>query len=156
MPRVEGHNLLRQKMAFPQDFTDEFNLVFIPFQQWQQRDVDSWVPLAEWLEREIPYFNYYEFPTLPRNNPIYRFMLNEGMRAGIPDSATRARTVTLYLDKQQFRTDLDIASEDEISVMLFDGFGQLLWRTTGPYTLEKATELNRVLEYQNQNLIAYV
>lgn len=156
LPNVQGYNLLRQKLAFPQDFTDEFNLVFIPFQQWQQRDVNSWVPLADWLEREIPYFDYYEFPTLGRNNPVYRFMLNEGMRAGIPDPASRARTVTLYLDKAKFREALEITNEDEISVLLFDRFGNLLWRTTGPYTLAKAESLHLALEHENQQLIAYV
>ncbi len=38
-------------------------------------------------------------------------MLNEGMRAGIPERATRAHTITLYLDKAAFRQALAIPDE---------------------------------------------
>jgi len=137
LPTVRGTNLERQKLEFPADFTAEFNLVFVAFQRWQQAQVDTWVSAAEALRQEIAGFEYYEFPTIHRMGFLGRTFLNEGMRAGIPDSAARGRTITLYLDKGQFRAALDIPDEESIWVFLFDRGGRVLWRASGAYTKEK-------------------
>ena len=39
-PQVSGSNLLRERLSLPQDFKGQFNLLFVPFQQWQQMEVD--------------------------------------------------------------------------------------------------------------------
>ena len=49
-PTVTGSNLLRQKLTLPRDFQGELNVVFVAFQQWQQMEVNSWIPLAQELE----------------------------------------------------------------------------------------------------------
>jgi hypothetical protein len=148
LPKVQGRNLLRQKMFFPADFAGELNLVFIAFLRWHQDLIDQWVPFVEQLAETYPQFHYYEFPTLPRRGPIYRTFLNEGMRAGIPSEATRARTITLYLDKRRFRAALDIGDERDIWLYLFDGQGQVLWRVAGGYTAEKGQALRDAVAKQ--------
>jgi len=40
-------------MTLPQDVQGKLNLLFIPFEQWQQMEVDSWMPLAKELEQQI-------------------------------------------------------------------------------------------------------
>jgi hypothetical protein len=132
-------------MIFPDDFGGEMNLVFIAFLRNHQDLIDEWVPVAEQLAQEFPGFAYYEFPTLPRKGPIYRTFLNEGMRAGIPSRTTRARTITLYLDKRAFRKALDINNEKHMWVYLFDRSGEVLWRTEGRLTKEKGQALRKVL-----------
>jgi hypothetical protein len=123
LPIVSGYNLSREKMVFPRDFAGEYNLVFIPFQQWQQREVDSWVPFANAIAESNSEFTYYEFPTIRNMNFFARTFINEGMRAGIPDPHTRERTITLYLDKQRFRRSWILNTESAISVILFDRDG---------------------------------
>ena len=39
-PTVNGSNLLREKLTLPRDFQGRLNLIFIPFEQWQQMEVD--------------------------------------------------------------------------------------------------------------------
>lgn len=141
LPRVEGSNLNRQKMTFPDDFAGEMNLVFIAFLRWHQDLIDQWVPFVAQLAGEFPDLHYYEFPTLPDRGVFYRTFLNEGMRAGIPNPTTRARTITLYLDKATFKKALDIASERNIWLYLFDRSGQVLWRVEGRFTEEKGAAL---------------
>jgi hypothetical protein len=141
LPTVKGSNLLRQKMVFPNDFAGDINLVFIAFLRGHQDLIDEWVPFVEELAKEHPELHYYEFPTLSRRGPIYRTFLNEGMRAGIPNEATRARTITLYLDKRAFRKALDIENEQNIGVYLFDKSGKVLWRTAGRFSPEKGAAL---------------
>lgn len=128
-------------MEFPADFSAKLNLVFIAFQQWQQAQVDSWIPLAEELIQQYPIVNYYEFPTIQRMNRLARIFINEGMRAGIRNESTRARTVTLYLDKGPFKRALGIDSEESIWVMLFDRSGSRLWHVAGQFTPGKGQAL---------------
>lgn len=148
LPTVQGSNLARQSLTFPDDFTGELNLVFVAFQQWQQRDVDTWGPSAESLRQRTPAFEYYEFPTIQKMNFLARTFINEGMRAGIPNDATRRRTITLYIDKRPFKQALNITTEDQIWVYLFDRQGQVLWHTSGPFTPEKGDALETAVSQQ--------
>ncbi|MFN2103726.1 MAG: hypothetical protein ACK2UJ_02555 [Candidatus Promineifilaceae bacterium] len=145
LPSVKGRNLLRRKMSFPDDFAGDTNLVFIAFLRRHQDLIDEWVPFIEELAGDHPELHYYEFPTLPRRGPIYRTFLDEGMRAGIPDQATRARTITLYLDKHAFRESLGIENEQNMWLYLFDKSGRVLWRTEGKFSLTKGAALRDAL-----------
>jgi hypothetical protein len=141
LPAVTGTNLLRLKVQLPDDLSGSLNLLFIPFYQWQQREVDSWIPLVSELEHTYPNFRYYELPTIQRLNIIAQSFINEGMRAGIPDPSARSRTITLYLDKQAFTNALDIPNEEHIYLLLIDRAGNVLWRTGGARTDEKSSSL---------------
>jgi len=140
-PNVSGSNLEGRKFQLPGDLEGEINLVFIPFLRSHQDWVDTWVPLAKQLVETVPGFRYYETPTLPRMNPISRMGLDFGMKMGIPDRAAREATITLYLDKDKFRRDLDIPTEETIVPMLITRQGEILWRTTGPFSTEQGESL---------------
>jgi hypothetical protein len=140
-PTVSGSNLQREKLTLPQDLQGELNLVLIAFQQWQQTQVDTWVPFARQLEEAYPAVRYYELPTIQRLNTLARTFINEGMRAGIPDLLARERTITLYLDKEAFREALQLPGEDDIHVLLLDRQGWVLWRAEGAFTPDKGESL---------------
>ena len=150
-PVVSGFNLDRQEFEFPRDFEGKLNLVIVPFLREHQLIVDTWIPKAKDIETDFPGFIYYELPTLTNMSTLYRTFLNEGMRAGIPDQTARQRTVTLYLDKQLFRSALEIPSEKDIHLFLVDQSGNILWRETGAHSDEKAAGLLKVL----QETVAY-
>jgi hypothetical protein len=144
-PTVSGSNLLRQKLTLPQDFQGELNLVFIPFERWHQMEVDSWSALADELEEKYEGLVYYELPTLQNRGPVYRIFLNEGMRAGIPNPKTRERTITLYIDKADFRAALDMVDEEHIYVLMVDRQGKEYFRARGPYSPEGEAALRQTL-----------
>lgn len=150
---VGGSNLLRQKLTLPRDFQGELNLLFIPFERWHQDEVDSWSVLAEALEKEFKGLVYYELPTLPDSGPIYRFFLNEGMRAGIPNPKTRERTITLYLDKSEFRAALEMNDERHIYFLVVDRQGNEFFRARGPYSHETEVALRQTLIHQQNKEI---
>ncbi len=145
-PSVTGVNLLRQTVHFPKDLPARFNLLLIPFFQYQQQSVNTWIPTAQRLEASEIEFTYFELPTIRKMNPLNQFFINEGMRAGIPNQHSREHTITLYLDKAAFRQALRIDNEDEITILLVSRSGQILWRTTGNYTKEKEQALQQILE----------
>ena len=102
-PTVHGSNLLRQKLTLPQDFQGRMNLVFIPFERWQQVEVDSWGILAEGLEKTHEGLVYYELPTLQSGGAFYKLFCLTKACEPVSPTQTRERTITLYLDKADFR-----------------------------------------------------
>ena len=144
-PAVSGSNLKRARLALPQDFEGDINLVFIAFQQWQQNQVDTWIPFARQLEQFVPGVRYYELPTIRRLNPLARTFINEGMRAGIPDQKARERTITLYIDTEEFRQATAIPGKNEVHTMLVNRNGDILWRTTGTFDEEKGKGLEQAI-----------
>jgi hypothetical protein len=144
-PTVSGSNLLRKKLTLPQVFHGRLNLVFIPFERWHQMEVDSWRALAEELEEKYEGLIYYEIPTLQNRGTFYKIFLNEGMRAGIPNPNTRERTITLYLDKADFRVALDMTDEEYIYILVVDRQGNEFFRARGPYSREGEVALRQAL-----------
>lgn len=140
-PAVTGSNLQRKKYDLPQDFQGKINLVFIAFQQWQQSQVDSWLPFAQQLETTYAGLHYYELPTIRRLNLFSRSFINEGMRAGIPNPTARERTITLYVDILQFRDSLGISDEGNIVIFLLDQQDNIIWREYGIFNSKKGESL---------------
>ena len=140
-PAVSGFNLNRQELEFPRDFRGALNLLFVPFLQFQQTIVNTWIPFADQLESSFPELAYYELPTINELPALSRTFINEGMRAGIPNARARERTITLYIDMARFMRALGIASKDEVHVLLVDRQGGILWRTTGSFDEARSTEL---------------
>jgi hypothetical protein len=147
-PLVSGFNLQRQEYEFPRDFGGEINLIIVAFQQQQQTTVNTWIPIAQEIEASFPGFIYYELPTITEMPALSRTFINEGMRAGIPDQTARERTITLYLDKESFKSALEIPDENDIYLFLVDWDGNILWRSAGEYSQEKASELIAVIKAQ--------
>ena len=150
-PNVKGSNLLRHQLTLPKDFQGRLNLVFMAFEQWQQMEVDSWIPLAEQLEARVSGLVYYELPTIQSSNTMFQWLLNEGMRAGIPNPKTRARTITLYLNKIAFRKALRLPDEDHIYLLVIERQGQVLYQLREPHTTEYETSLRDFLLHLDEN-----
>lgn len=144
-PPVQGSNLEHRQFHLPGDFEGERNLVLIAFQREQQFEVDTWSEPIKRLMERYPELRFYELPTIKRGNPVFRFWLDSAMRAGIPDRTARAQTITLYLDKEAFRSALDLPSEEMIYALLVDRQGRVLWRAEGPFSEEKGRELEQFL-----------
>lgn len=151
-PTVSGSNLLREKLTLPQDFQGNLNLVFIAFEQWHQMEVDSWMTLAKKLEDQFVGLVYYELPTIQSRNSFYKMFINEGMRAGIPNPKTRERTITLYLDKAEFRAALGLPDEDHIYVLVTDRLGKEYFRARGAYSPEGEEALRQALSLLTQKV----
>jgi len=144
-PQVEGANLERRPFVLPRDIERELAIVLVAFQREQQAAVDTWLPVARAIAERNPRVCVYELPVIRRMNWLSRFMLDSAMRRGIPDLYARQHTITLYLDKQEFRSAVGIESEDQIEVMLVDRTGRVLWRRAGLCDAEGQAALERAV-----------
>jgi hypothetical protein len=145
-PDVSGENLEKKKYNIPYDLEGELNIVIVPFQRWHQSLVDEWSVFLNNIERSNRNFRYYEVPTLNSGYKIMSFMIDGGMRAGIPDRSVRERTITLYTNKPLFEEQLNINSEDTIYLFLIRKNGEILWRSEGQYDKQKGEELLKTMK----------
>lgn len=153
-PQVTGSNLNRKSFRLPTDFEGQLNLVLIAFRQYQQRDIDTWLPLAAQLAATHDSFYYYELPVIRSMNFLSRSFIDGGMRAGIPDANARHATITLYLDKQKFRDALGLPTEDTVYALLVDNHGEILWRAAGPCTPDYTTKLLDTIAAHTQTAVS--
>jgi hypothetical protein len=144
-PQVSGRNLKRHKFVFPEDFPARYTIVLMAFYRHHQKDIDTWIPFASHVENKYEDLAYVELPVIYKMSAIGQFLLNEGMRAGIPDRDAREKTITLYLDKPDFLDSLGIDSEDDIQILLVEKGGEVLWKETGVFSNEKRSALDKIL-----------
>ena len=145
-PEIEGTSLSLVEHRLPGTLAGEVNLLLIAFRQWQQRDVDTWVPTAVALANDFSGFRAYELPVISRvYRPVSGF-IDGGMRSGIPDPDVRESTITIYTDRRQFLHALNIDSVGEIVPMLVTPDGEISWRSRGRMTDEAAEELRSAVE----------
>lgn len=144
-PPVSGKNLERKKFNLPQDFPARYTVVLMAFYRHQQLDIDTWLPFAQGLERKYSDLAYFELPVVYQMGMLRQFLLNEGMRAGIPDEKARRTTITLYLDKADFLGQLGIETQEEVQILLVTREGEVLWHQSGIFSQEKGASLDQFL-----------
>lgn len=144
-PIVEGTSLSGMSHRLPETLAHDLNLLLVAFRQWQQKDVDTWMPIAEELSASVAGFGTYELPVISRGYRPFSGLIDGGMRSGIPDLDVREATITLYIDRASFMRTLAIPGPDAIVPMLVRPRGDIVWRTTGPVTNESAEHLREVV-----------
>ena len=145
-PSVKATSLTNKPYQLPRDLEGELNLVIVAFKQWQQDWVDTWIPSLQSLAYQHKNLRVYEMPTMSRFNGIYRFMIDNGMRAGIPDKAVRAATLCAYIDVPPFAQALQLPGRDSIYLFLLDRAGEILWRGQGAFDQAQCDELAATVE----------
>jgi ATP10 protein len=144
-PTVSGSNLERRTFNLPQDFEGKLNLVALAFEQYQQTDVNSWLPTISNLSGLYSGLKFYELPTLTQLNGLFQSAIDGGMRSGIPDKATREVTITLYLDRAAFMRSLEIPDTKAIVLLLVDNTGKIYWRGQGAFDDTQGESLEQTL-----------
>ena len=145
-PIVKATSLTNKSYQLPLGLEGELNLVIVAFKRWQQDWVDTWIPSLQQLSFAHKQMRVYEVPTMSRFNGLYRFMIDNGMRAGIPDKAVRAATLCAYIDIPPFARALQLPGYDSIYLFLLDQSGEILWRGQGPYDQAQLAELTATVE----------
>ena len=119
---------------------DKDLIIIVAFQQWHQGLVDQSINLLEYNEMDLTH-NIIEVPTIRKTNKLNEIYLDGVMRAGIRDDRIRNRTITAYLNKEEFKEDLDIPNEETIYWFLIEeGTNKILIQGEGIIT-EKELEL---------------
>lgn len=140
-PRITSYNLSKTKLDLPGDFAGKLNLLLISFRPEQLTQVNTWMSTAEGLQHTNFNFHWYQFPVSDRENFVFRWWDNSSMRSDDTDPESWPWIVPLYIDKNHFRRALQIPTERQISILLVDKHGHVLWRAEGSLTPEKRASL---------------
>lgn len=145
-PKLVGIDLMGEDREIPQSFIGEYNIVVVAFEREHQKAVNTWINAVDPILEKYKNIAFYEVPLIYEINAPYRFWINNGMRAGIPDLEARLRTITVYTDRDKFTSTMNMKT-DHIYVLLLNKKGGILWQAQGLLTSksEKAL-LNKIIE----------
>ncbi len=142
-PTVEGENLAGVRCAFPRDFA-RLTIAIVAFDLKQRADLESWVPFVEGYARGGT-ADGRVFPVLPRSMRMMKGMILTTMRKAAPSVESRAVTVPLFVDIDEFCSALQIVDRAAIQVYVVTPEGSVLMRTSGPYVATAAAEIAAAL-----------
>ena len=144
-PVISGENLLGQAFTLPADFSGDPVLVIVPFDETQQRQASSWLPLAQELAAAHDGFSYYDVPVFPDTAAPFKVVIRAGLNVVISDAALQAVTITVFLeDRDQFLAALDLPDATVLQAFLLHD-GSVIWRGSGEYTDDQGADLRAML-----------
>ncbi len=144
-PAVLGTTLNGERIALPDGFAGERNLVALGFSTADREAVTSWESVG--MRRYSVAF--YALPTLDSGGLVLRFLMDNALRFAVTGEDARERTIALHLDRAAFRRALGLEAEGGAVVLLLDSAGNELWRAEGPATDELVATLDAVLAGQS-------
>lgn len=144
-PKISAKNLEGDSFELPYELDGTVNILIIAFRREQQLLVDEWISYLNDYTQKNPQIAYYEIPTIHFSYLPFRWMIDGGMRAGIADKKARQRTITLYINKKEFKKHLDIVDENTIYLVLIDKDGRIIWKTDGNITEDKTRSLEETI-----------
>jgi hypothetical protein len=138
-PSVEGDSLSKRHFGLPQDLPGERTLILIAFEARQQRELDTWIEGLQLGKASAPWI---ETPVIDPPNAVFRWIIDSGMRRGLPDAGSRERTITLYTERKAFCLSMGMTSGDKsVYVAVVNRSGNVLAMADGSYSASKAAPL---------------
>jgi hypothetical protein len=139
LPKLSTNDLNGRKVELPSDLPGNPTIVFIAFKQNQQPSVNAWVNRLGLQAEGGP--AWVELPVVGRGAALVRKYIDNGMRSGITSKEMRARTMTLYSNRQAFNRSMEIPTMSQIYVALVKQDGAVLAMIAGDVTEAKVDKL---------------
>jgi hypothetical protein len=149
-PQSTGRNLNGKAFTFPQDFPTQLNIVVLAFRYGQGALIREWASFLDEITDQNPNLSWYELPTLSDAMLLNRPNIDGGMRAAIREAKIRDRTITLYLDKTNFLTSLNIPTDQTIAILLVKKDGEIVWQTNSGFNKERFAALKTAIDLHSQ------
>jgi ATPase complex subunit ATP10 len=143
-PEVRAKSLAKFPVSIPEAAKNHITLIVVAFRQESQSQLDSWlVPFTEkYGTREG--FTFFEIPMISSGYKIMRFVIDGGMRSGIPKNKHN-HVVTMYGDTKRYKNELGLETRYGYAFLL-DKEGVIQWQGRGTSTPESLKELFELAE----------
>jgi len=144
-PQVSGKDLNNKPWTAPAGFPGERTLVVVGFEEEQQVGIDSWFEGME-VRKPSSAISWIEIPLI--NNPglVMRWIINTGMRGGIPSKEVRSHVWTAYTNKKAFMEACGMAAPKNVYALVVDRSGKILAMESGCYSKKGAEVLLKALQ----------
>ncbi len=141
-PVLEADDLNGRKVTLPADFPGDPTLVLVAFKQKQQTVVNEWVAAMQLDQRpDIPWV---ELPTINAGFKIIKGFVDNGMRSGITEFNSRARTISVY-GQSDLMDPLGVTATSQVLALVVRPSGEILASVAGQPDTEKLERLNTAL-----------
>ena len=144
-PSVSGKDLNDKPWIAPSGFPGERTLVVIGFEEEQQVGIDSWFEGMEVLD-PASRISWIEMPLI--NNPglVMRWIINTGMRGGIPSKEVRSHVWTAYTKKKAFMEACGMTTTKDVYALVVNRSGKIIAMESGNYSKKGAEVLRKALQ----------
>ncbi len=138
-PNVTSDSLAGTKESIPETCRGKVTLVAVAFLRESQGQLDSWLnPFYEKFGKRDG-FMFYEIPMISSGYKFMRFVIDGGMRGGIP-SFKHKHVVTMYGDVEKYLTALHLDPRYGYAFLL-DREGVIRFQSQGTATEQLLQEL---------------
>ena len=143
-PEVTADSLAKTPVSIPGAAQGKVALIAVAFLQQSQPQLDSWLgPFTERFASKEG-FTFYEVPMISSGYKFMSFIINSGMRGGIPKEKHK-NVVTMYGDVEKYMKELDLDARFGYAFLL-DREGVIRWQGKGFSTPEALKELFEMAE----------
>jgi hypothetical protein len=143
-PVMNVQNLAGEIKAFPSQFPGKRTLLLIAFQREQQDTLDDWSRRLGLTESESR-IEWLEMPVIDDPGAFNRWLVDTGMRSGIPDPAVRQRVFTVYAPREEFVRRLGLPDAKQVHLAVVDQTGSVIGFVSGPWSADAQRRIERVL-----------
>ena len=138
-PEVKSKSLAKQIEIIPDSAKGKVTLVAVAFLRESQSQLDSWLePFIKEFGNNKD-FMFYEIPMISGGYKFMRFVIDGGMRSGIPEPKHK-HVVTMYGDVEKYINELGLDPSFGYAFLL-DNKGHIQWQAEGFSTPEMLDEL---------------
>jgi hypothetical protein len=143
-PEVTADSLAKTRESIPGSAQGKVALIAVAFLQQSQPQLDSWLgPFTERFGSKEEY-TFYEVPMISSGYKFMRFIIDSGMRGGIPKEKHK-NVVTMYGDVEKYMNELELDARFGYAFLL-DREGIIRWQGKGFSTPEALKELFEMAE----------
>jgi len=145
-PSASGKDLNNKPWIAPSGFPSERTLVVVGFEEKQQVGIDSWFEGME-VRKPSSAISWIEMPLI--NNPglVMRWIINTGMRGGIPSKEVRSHVWTAYTNKKAFMQACGMTSTKDVYALVVDRSRKIIAMESGNYSKKGAKVLLKALQH---------
>lgn len=151
-PAFKAFDLNKNEISIPEEIYAEKTLLIVPFKQKQQTAIYDFLDEIDYLLNNYNNFDFLEIPTISYWWQTMQLSnwIDNGMRSGITDFETRKRTITRYIDVNEFLEEMEIPDRSEVCYYLINKNGEILWQHRGKANKEAMKTLEHELAATNK------
>ena len=148
-PEIIAESLAKTRESIPESAKGKVALISVAFLRESQPQLDSWLEPFTEKYGSTQGFTFYEVPMISSGYKFMRFVIDNGMRGGIPKEKHK-NVVTMYGDVEKYMNELNLEARYGYAFLL-DKDGIIQWQGQGFSSPESLKELFGLAEKLAKN-----
>jgi hypothetical protein len=144
-PACSGESVAGNTHTFPAEFAGHTTVAVVGFKPDHAQNVMSWVPFVSTYLKPGGAVQGFVFLALPKQAKMMRKMIEPMIRGAIKEAAAQDAAILVYTEVKAFREALAIPDENALAVLVVNGAGEVVARTSGAFDEAKGAVVAEAL-----------